>query len=73
MLFRSMQNFTNDRLHTSGDKVLYPTFVNVGDEAALEGDGTLFVIEFKAKRSVRFNLELKHGMLVDKNLNWVEF
>lgn len=70
---KKMQNFTNDRLHTSGDKVLYPTFVNVGDEAALEGDGTLFVIEFKAKRSVRFNLELKHGMLVDKNLNWVEF
>ncbi|HHW81261.1 MAG TPA: DUF5110 domain-containing protein [Bacteroidales bacterium] len=70
---RQMQNFTNDRLHTNGDKVLYPTFVNVGDEAAIEGSTTLFVIEFKAKRAVEFNLVLQHGLLVDKNLNWVEF
>ncbi len=70
---KKMQNFTNDRLHTGGDKVLYPTFVNVGNEAAVEGNETLFVIEFKAKRAGQFNLELQHGMLVDKNLNWVEF
>ena len=33
---KQMQNFTNDRLHTNGEKILYPTFVNIGDKPALE-------------------------------------
>ena len=70
---KEMHNLTNDRLHTNGEKVLYPTFVNLGNEAPLEGSETLFVIQFNAKRAVKFNLQLLHGLLVDKDLNWVEF
>ncbi len=70
---KQMQNFTNDRLHTNGDKVLYPTFVNVGDKAALNGSETLFVIQLKAKRAVKFNLQVQHGILVDKDLRMLNF
>lgn len=68
-----MQNLTYDRLHTNGDKVVYPTFVNPGNEAPLEGNETLFVLKFKAKRAVKFNLLLQHGLLVDKYLNTIAF
>ena len=68
-----MQNLTYDRLHTNGDKVVYPTFVNLGNEAPLEGNETLFVLKFKAKRAVKFNLLLQHGLLVDKYLNTIAF
>ena len=70
---KSMENFTNDRLHTNGTKALYPTFVNVGDKPAVEGDVELFVIRLKAKRSVKFDLEANDGVLVDKNLNRIGF
>ena len=56
-----------------GDKVVYPTFVNLGNEAPLEGNETLFVLKFKAKRAVKFNLLLQHGLLVDKYLNTIAF
>ena len=68
-----MQNLTNDRLHTNGDKVVYPTFVNLGNEAPLEGNKTLFVLKFKAKRAVKFNLAPKQGLMVDKFLNTISF
>lgn len=68
-----MQNLTYDRLHTNGDKVVYPTFVNLGNEAPLEGNETLFVLKFKAKRAVKLNLQLQHGLLVDKYLNTTAF
>lgn len=68
-----MQNLTYDRLHTNGDKVLYPTFVNLGNEEALEGNEILFVLQLKAKRAVKFNLQLNQGLLVDKYLNAVKF
>lgn len=64
-----MENLTNDRLHTSGDKALYPTFVNIGDKEPVEGTKELFVLKFKARRDVKFDLKLKDGMLVDKKLN----
>ncbi len=70
---KAMQNFTNDRLHTDGEKVLYPTFINVGNQDVLEGDVELFVIKLRAKRNVKPALEVKHGLLVDKNLNTVAF
>ncbi len=69
----NMQNFTNDRLHTGGEKVLYPAFVNVGAQPSLEGSEKLFVIQFKARKAVKFGLTPLHGMLVDKNLNSVAF
>ena len=66
---KEMENLTNDRLHTNGTKSLYPTFVNIGEHEALEGDGDLFIIQLKAKRNVTFNLKMTDGHLVDKVLN----
>ncbi len=70
---KEMQNFTNDRLHSDGEKVLYPTFVNVGNKETIEGSGELFLIQLKAKRNLKFNLEAKQGLLVDKRLNSIQF
>lgn len=70
---KEMENLTNDRLHTDGSKVLYPTFVNVGNKKAIEGSEDLLVLKFKAKRKVKFDLKTVNGMLVDKNLNTHKF
>jgi hypothetical protein len=70
---KEMDNMTYNRLHSNGDRVLYPTFVNMGDQPALEGDGTILTILFKAKRFFKFNLELQNGLVVDKYLNTVKF
>jgi len=70
---KEMDNLTYNRLHTNGDRVLYPTFVNSGNQSALEGDGTILTIRFKVKHACKFNLELQKGLLVDKNLNCVKF
>ena len=66
---KQMENLTNDRLHTNGTKALYPTFVNIGEKEALEGDADLFVIKLKARRNVTFDLKAADGYLVDKLLN----
>ena len=68
-----MENLTNDRLHTDGKKVLYPTFVNVGEKEALNGTQELFIIKLKAKRNIKFDLKAVDGLLVDKKLNSVKF
>ncbi|WP_316831741.1 TIM-barrel domain-containing protein [Pedobacter aquatilis] len=68
-----MENLTNDRLHTSGDKVLYPTFVNLGQKETLNGTEDLFILKFRAKRKLQFNLKAQKGLLVDKNLNSIQF
>ena len=70
---KEMRNLTNDRLHTSGQKALYPTFVNLGEKPYIEGDGELMTIRFKAKRRFTLNLQHADGMLVDKYLNTVQF
>lgn len=70
---KKMENLTNDRLHTDGSKVLYPTFVNVGRKEALEGSVDLFVLKLKAKRKVTFGLKPLSGFLVDKQLNTHKF
>lgn len=70
---KEMENLTKDRLHTSGLKALYPTFVNMGGKEALEGDSDLFVLKFKAKRKVKFDLKAVDGLLVDKHLNTYKF
>ena len=70
---KKMENMTNDRLHTSGQKALYPSFVNVGDQEPLEGTADLFVIRLKAKRKVNFDLKPLDGILVDRHLNTVSF
>ncbi|GHV70684.1 alpha-xylosidase [Bacteroidia bacterium] len=66
-----MVNLTNDRLHTDGSKVLYPTFVNKGAKPYLEGSSDLFILKFKAKRKLTFDLKLTDGLLVDSALNTI--
>ena len=70
---KKMENLTYDRLHTSGAKSLYPTFVNIGKQESLEGSEELFILKLKAKRNVKFELVLKDGMLVDKELRTCRF
>ncbi|HCD9234461.1 TPA: discoidin domain-containing protein [Elizabethkingia anophelis] len=70
---KKMENLTNDRLHSNREKVLYPTFVNLGKQEALNGSNNLFIIKFKAKKNLKFNLKPQQGLLVDKNLNSVNF
>ncbi|CCX61436.1 f5/8 type C domain protein [Bacteroides sp. CAG:598] len=70
---KDMHNMTNDRLHTSGEKALYPTFVNLGNRETLEGDCDLFVIKLKANRNVKFDLQAKDGFLVNKRMEVRKF
>ena len=70
---QQMYNMTYDRLHTSGQKALYPTFVNLGEQRALEGDGTFLTVKFRAKRAGKVDLKAKDGMLVDKYMNVTAF
>lgn len=65
----AMLNLTYDRLHTAGDKVLYPTFVNVGDKTTLNGDRTIARIRFKARKRGPSTLRLTAPILVSPALN----
>lgn len=69
----AMMNLTNDRLHTNGNKSLYPTLVNIGSQEVIGGSNDLFVIKMVARKSVKFNLKATDGLLVDKWLNTVSF
>ena len=69
---KEMENMSNDRLHTNGQKALYPTFANIGDKPVITSDAELdlFVIKFKVKRAFNAgSLIPADGMLIDKNLN----
>ncbi len=68
-----MYNMTYDRLHTNGDKALYPTFVNLGEQQYLEGDASFVTVRFRTKRAGKCNLQVKDGLLVDKYMNSVQF
>lgn len=71
---KDMVNLTYDRLHSNGQKALYPTFVNKGNNFLLDdGDHHLFTLKFKAKRAGKFNLKAVDGILVDRNLGSVNF
>ncbi|MCH5599532.1 TIM-barrel domain-containing protein [Niabella ginsengisoli] len=70
---KEMENLTYDRLHTSGTKALYLTFVNIGDKDPLTGNEDLFIIKFKVKKDVQFDLKAIEGILVDKDLNTLAF
>lgn len=65
-----MENLTYDRLHSNGKKVLYPTFVNIGEQPVLEGSDDLFIIKLKAKRSLKLNLTATEPILVDPALDF---
>ncbi|MFK8287751.1 TIM-barrel domain-containing protein [Capnocytophaga canimorsus] len=68
---KHMENMTNDRLHSNARKGLYPTFVNMGEKPLLNGNTDLFVLKFRAKRSVTFQLKAQDIILVDTKLNSV--
>ena len=70
---KEMDNLTRDRLHTNGVKALYPTFVNIGDQETLKDTEDLFIIKFKAKRKLKFDLKMEDGILIDKKLNTIKF
>ena len=70
---KEMRNLTYDRLHTSGQKALYPTFVNCGEHPYLEGDDTMLTIRFRARQKGRVNLKPQDGMILDKYLNVVKW
>ena len=63
-----MENITKDRLHSDGSKVLYPTFVNIGEQAAVEGSHDLFIIKLKAKKACKPFFKMDKLMMVDKFL-----
>ena len=70
---KDMRNLTYDRLHTNGEKSLYPTFVNLGEKECLEGDTELMTIRFRAKRKFTLDISVSDGILVDKHLNTADF
>lgn len=70
---KDMKNLTYDRLHTNGEKSLYPTFVNLGEKECLEGDTELMTIRFRAKRKFTLDIRVSDGILVDKHLNTADF
>ena len=70
---KEMRNLTYDRLHTNGQKALYPTFVNCGEHPYAEGDGQLLVIRFRAKQRGKMDLQAQDGMIVDKYLNVIKW
>lgn len=63
-----MENITKDRLHSDGSKVLYPSFVNMGEQPAVEGTHDLFTIKLKAKKACKPAFKLNQQMMVDKFL-----
>ena len=65
----NMRNLTYDRLHSNGQKALYPTFVNCGEKPLISGDQTLMTITFRAKQRARITLKAQDLMFVDKALN----
>ncbi|TXH20081.1 MAG: DUF5110 domain-containing protein [Chitinophagaceae bacterium] len=69
---KNMENFTNDRLHSNKEKVLYPTFVNVGNKETLNGTSDLFIIKLKAKRNIKADFKIENGILVSKSLNSIQ-
>ena len=68
-----MRNLTYDRHHTDGTQALYPTFVNVGRQETLNGTQELFRLRFRALKAFRPSAAPIHGMLVDRNLEVLEF
>lgn len=63
-----MRNMTNDRLHTDGEKVLYPTFVNIGQKATVSGTQSLAKIRFKANKRGAFTPVAEKQILVSPAL-----
>lgn len=68
---KDMYNMTYDRLHTNGQKALYPTFVNLGMQNQLKGDAELMKIIFKARKNVKWNGKVTDSMLVSRQMKCI--
>ena len=68
-----MANYSKNRLHTNGETVVYPTFINEGNQGTLNGDIELVKVTMKAKKNVKFNIKAIDGVIVDKHLNTIRF
>ena len=69
----SMANYSKNRMHTNGETVVYPTFINEGNQGTISGDGVLAKVTLKAKKNVKFNIKATDGVIVDKLLNTIKF
>lgn len=69
----SMANYSKNRLHTNGETVVYPTFINEGNQGTLNGDIELVKVTMKSKKNVKFNIKAVDGVIVDKHLNTIRF
>ena len=69
---KGMRNMTYDRHHTDGSQVLYPTFVNIGEQPTIEGNVTLFTLHFKANKAFRAPKSNVKGLLVSRSLKETE-
>lgn len=69
-----MSNYSKNRLHGNGETAVYPTFVNEGNRATLNGDVEIAKITLKAKKDIKkFNLKAVDGIIVDKHMNSIKF
>ena len=68
-----MANYSKNRLHTNGETVVYPTFINEGNQDTLNGDIELVKVTMKSKKNVKFNIKAVDGVIVDKHLNTIRF
>ena len=63
-----MENISKDRLHSDGSKLIYPTFVNIGEQPAVEGTHDLFTIKLKTRKACKPSFKFSNLMMVDKFL-----
>ena len=69
----SLKNYSKNRMHSNGDTVIYPTFVNEGNQNTVNGNLELARIKLIAKKNIKFNIEAVDGIIVDKHLNSIRF
>lgn len=63
------ENMTYNRLHSNGEQILYPTFVAVGNQSALQGNADLFILRFKVTKNMNLSsLKAEDLIWVSKNL-----
>ncbi len=63
---KGMYRMTYDRLHSSGQKALYPTYVNLGDGECAEGDVVLMKVRMKALVDITSAPVAKDIIVTDK-------
>ncbi len=70
---KGMHHMTRDRLHSSGQKALYPTYINLGDGKSVEGDVVLAKIRMKARKDITSVPKAKDIIVTDKKNKALKF